>query len=144
MPPAILPPPQRPNAAAMDHRFRAVAAYAPACDVEARMAPDIPTLNHLIPGTLNLVARVSPMRHINDMACPVFLFHADDLANVPASDNAAYVNAMLAAGKSVVFQRVPGVEAIQVDDRPGHPAGIQPSSSPTAQNPPKIGGKGKE
>jgi dipeptidyl aminopeptidase/acylaminoacyl peptidase len=113
------------NLVAADHRFKAVAAYAPACDVQARWGTDLATMNKIVPGAINLAARVSPMLHVNEMACPIFLFHADDDTNVRLNDNLAYVAALRAAGKTVQFQRVPtgGHYHSMIDQ--GIPDGIQ-------------------
>jgi dipeptidyl aminopeptidase/acylaminoacyl peptidase len=95
------------NVVAADNRFRAVAAYAPATNVVARWGDGLATMNQLVPGSAELAARVSPIRHVAEISCPVFLFHADDDTNVAIQDIAVYVDALRAAGKTVTFQRVP-------------------------------------
>jgi DNA-directed RNA polymerase subunit RPC12/RpoP len=113
------------DVAASDHRIRGVAAYAPACNLEQRLAAFLPTLERHVPGSSAFIARISPMRHVSDFACPIYLFHADDDANVATSDNQAFVDALHAAGKHVQFVRVPsgGHYDSMIDD--GIPGGIE-------------------
>src|SRR6185437_3634463 len=49
------------DVAASDHRIRGVAAYAPVCDVEQRLAGIVPILERHIPGGGEFVARISPL-----------------------------------------------------------------------------------
>ena len=104
--------------------LRAAAAYAPACDVESRWGTDLAKLNRIVPGAVNLAARVSPMRHVDDMACPIFLFHADDDTNVRTSDNDAYAAALQSAGKTVQVSHVPTGGHYQSMIDKGIPGGI--------------------
>jgi dienelactone hydrolase len=113
------------DVAAADHRIRGVAAYAPVCNVEQRLARALPILERHVPGTGEFIARISPINRVNDFACPIYLFHADDDANVPMSDNQAFADALRAAGKHVTFVRVPtgGHYDSMIDD--GIPGGIE-------------------
>lgn len=108
-----------------DNRIRGVAAYAPACDVVQRLASATPALEQLVPGAGAFVSRISPMEHVNEFACPIFLFHADDDGNVPTSDNQAFADALRAARKQIQFVRVPsgGHYDSMIDD--GIPRGIE-------------------
>ncbi|MDB5330842.1 MAG: Alpha/beta hydrolase family protein [Phycisphaerales bacterium] len=110
--------------AAADHRIRAVAAYAPACDVVARWGGDLAKMNSLVRGASDFAARVSPIRHVDDFACPIYLFHADDDTNVPTPDNQAFADALHSAGKTVQFQRVPRGGHYQSMIQQGIPGGI--------------------
>lgn len=112
------------DVAAADHRIRGVAAYAPACDVEKRLARILPSLDRGVPGSSAFIERISPINHVNDFACPVYLFHADDDQNVPTADDQAFADALRAAGKQVQFARVPsgGHYDSMIDD--GIPGGI--------------------
>jgi acetyl esterase/lipase/DNA-directed RNA polymerase subunit RPC12/RpoP len=112
------------NLAAADQRIVAVAAYAPACDVEARWSANLTALNRMDPGATDFAAQVSPIKHVNQIACPVLLFHADDDTNVLTSDNQAYADALQAAGKSVEFSRVETGGHYQSMIDHGIPAGI--------------------
>lgn len=95
------------DVAATDHRMRAVAAYAPVCDVMSRMAAAIVPMEQLVPGTVGMTVRASPMMHISEFQCPVFIFHADDDLNVPSIDNLIFVNRMKERGKSIRISQVP-------------------------------------
>ncbi len=112
------------DVAAADPRIKAVCAYAPACNVESRLGT-IPALDRLAPGFSEFVIRVSPMSHVADIRCPIFLFHADDDSNVPADDNAAFASAAKAAGKAVEYVTVPTGEHYRSMLRNGIPAGIR-------------------
>ncbi|HEY2586293.1 MAG TPA: prolyl oligopeptidase family serine peptidase [Tepidisphaeraceae bacterium] len=78
-----------------------------------------------MPGGGEFVARISPLGVVNDFACPIYLFHADDDQNVPTSDNQTFADALKAAGKRVQFARVPdgGHYDSMIDD--GIPGGIE-------------------
>ncbi|MDB5299569.1 MAG: Alpha/beta hydrolase family protein [Phycisphaerales bacterium] len=110
--------------AAGDHRIRAVAAYAPACDVVARWGGDLNTMNRLVPGASDLAARVSPIRHVDEFNCPIYLFHANDDTNVSMPDNRAFADALRSAGKSVQFVNVPRGGHYQSMIQQGIPGGI--------------------
>jgi dienelactone hydrolase len=112
------------NLSMADSRIRAVAAYAPACDVEKRLASELPILERVIPGTTALAARVSPMQHVEAIKCPVLLFHADDDSRVATADNVAYYAALTAAGKTVEFRRVSSGDHYQSMIDQGIKAGI--------------------
>jgi dienelactone hydrolase len=113
------------NAVEADHRFRAVAAYAPACDVVTRWGNDLPKLNRVAPGASDWAERLSPLRHVNDISCPVLLFHADDDTNVKTQDIEPYLSALQSAGKTVIFQHVPAGGHYQSMIDEGIPAGIE-------------------
>ena len=112
------------NAVASDHRFRAVAAYAPRCDVLAVFSSEVAKYDKVIPGTSALMERVSPIRHIDQITCPVLLFHADDDSLVPTSDNQAFADTMKSAGRQIEFKRVPNGDHYDSMIREGIPAGI--------------------
>jgi acetyl esterase/lipase len=113
------------NAVEADHRFRAVAAYAPACDVVARWGNNLAKLDRVAPGASDWAQRLSPIRHVNDISCPVLLFHADDDSNVKTQDIEPYVSALQSAGKTVTFQHVPTGGHYQSMIEEGIPAGIE-------------------
>lgn len=92
--------------AAADHRIRGVAAYAPVCDLQARLARAMGALERVAPGMTVFAADASPLRHAEDFTCPVYLFHADDDTNVPLEDNQAFADALQAAHKPARFVRV--------------------------------------
>ncbi len=112
------------NAVGGDHRFRAVAAYAPECDVVGHWSHDLRQLNDVVPGAADLASRVSPMLHTGDIACPVLLFHADDDENVETSDVVSYAAALQSAGKAFQLMRVSTGGHYQSMIDLGIPAGI--------------------
>ena len=112
------------DVAAADHRIHAVAAYAPAADVRKRLSRALPELDELNPGFADFVGRISPLERASDFSCPIFLFHADDDANVPFADNQAFADALLAAGKNAHFVRVPHGGHYQSMIDQGIPGGI--------------------
>ena len=112
------------DVAAADHRIHAVAAYAPAADVRKRLSRALPELDELNPGFVDFVGRISPLERASDFSCPIFLFHAEDDANVPLADNQAFADALRAAGKSVQFTRVPHGGHYQSMIDQGIPGGI--------------------
>jgi dienelactone hydrolase len=113
------------NAVEADHRFRAVAAYAPRCDVVAHWGKGLAQMNRVVPGASDLAARVSPIRHVGDIACPVLIFHADNDSRVPTADNTAYVQALQAAGKTVKFCTVATGDHYDSMIDEGIPAGMK-------------------
>lgn len=92
--------------AAADSRIRAVAAYAPATDVVGYWGNHLDDLNRAVPGSAALAAKVSPIRHVSQFNCPVFIFHADDDRTVPTAEVQRFVDEMESAGKSIEFRRV--------------------------------------
>jgi dienelactone hydrolase len=68
-------------------RIKACAAFAPATEVEGRLAEVIPLLDRALPGYRKFLHFSSPRTHADKLQCPVFLFHARDDANVPVRDS---------------------------------------------------------
>jgi dipeptidyl aminopeptidase/acylaminoacyl peptidase len=68
-------------------RIKACAAYAPVTDVPARLAQVIPSLEGPMPGFAEFIRFSSPSTHVEQLRCPVFLFHAQDDKNVPPSQS---------------------------------------------------------
>lgn len=77
---------------AVEVRVRAVVAYAPVTDLEARFAEVIPEIQTVIPRFGDFVRLISPMRHPSELSqMPVFLFHAlDDEVASPQESEALY------------------------------------------------------
>lgn len=74
-------------AAEHEPRIKACAAYAPATDVESRLAPVIPSLDSTLPGYREFLRFSSPTTNAHQLKCPVFLFHAKDDTNVPVRES---------------------------------------------------------
>ena len=89
-------------------RIRACIAFAPACDLENSLAgvtSDF-TMKRLFPGLVDFVQQSSPKTHIAEFQCPVFLFHALDDENIPASNSSEFASALRNAGKQVTLRNV--------------------------------------
>jgi len=110
--------------AANDRRIRACCAYAP-CTNFAKQWGDS-KLSQFVPGLSEFAKRDAPMSHVDDFACPVFLFHADDDSNPNCTlpDNQAFADAMHAAKKDMTFQRVATGGHYRSMLKEGIPAGI--------------------
>jgi acetyl esterase/lipase len=93
------------NLASAEPRIRACCAYAPITDVEEWWHDE--KLERELPELKAFATRKSPLRHIESINCPVFLFHADDDSVSPLADNEHFAEAMRAAGKRIEFDRVP-------------------------------------
>ena len=91
-----------------DPRIAACVAYAPCCDVPARLgAETLQTLDAAEPGFGAFLTDRSPNAHPADLRCPLFLFHADDDSNVPTAEVAAFSDAVRRTNSHVTFVRVP-------------------------------------
>jgi dienelactone hydrolase len=76
--------------AAQEPRIKACAAYAAAPDVESRVAKFIPTLDRALTGYRDFLHFSSPTTHVDKLACPVFLFHAEDDKVVPLAQSTEF------------------------------------------------------
>lgn len=110
--------------AAADTRIRAVAAYAPATDVVGYWGNHLDDLNRAVPGSAAMAAKVSPIQHVSQFNCPVFIFHADDDRTVPNGEVQRFVDEMESAGKSIEFRRAPSGGHYNSMIREGIPQGI--------------------
>jgi len=110
--------------AAADSRIRAVAAYAPATDVVGYWGNHLEDLNRAVPGSAALAAKVSPLQHVSQFNCPVFIFHADDDRTVPTGEVQRFVDDMESAGKTIEFRRAPFGGHYNSMIREGIPQGI--------------------
>jgi dienelactone hydrolase len=61
-----------------DSRVTGCVAFAPCVDVEAGLAQAMPVLDGDIPGFRSYVKRYSPKNRVQELRCPVFLFHPSD------------------------------------------------------------------
>jgi dienelactone hydrolase len=72
-----------------DSRVAGCVALAPCVDVEAGLAQAMPVLDGDIPGFRNYVKRYSPKNRVQELRCPVFLFHpTDDRKYAPGATQA--------------------------------------------------------
>ena len=95
------------NLAANDPRIRAVAAYAPGVDAATRFSAKAKAALSGYVAIDEILAAASPINHMNDIGCPVFLFHADDDDNVPTAEFQRLVSGLESAGKKVTVATVP-------------------------------------
>lgn len=94
--------------AAKEPRIAACAAYAPATDVEARLADVLrdPSVNVVLPGLASFLKSSSPKNFVDAYQCPVFLFHAADDSNIPIADTTAFSAQLQARGKTAKMEQV--------------------------------------
>ncbi len=95
------------NLAANDPRIRAVVAYAPGVDATTRFSAKAKAALSGYVAIDEILAAASPINHINDIGCPVFLFHADDDDNVTTPEFQRFVSSLESAGKKVTVATVP-------------------------------------
>ena len=95
------------NLAANDSRIRAVAAYAPGVDAATRFSAKAKSALSGYVAIDEILAAASPINHINDISCPVLLFHADDDDNVTTPEFQRLVTGLESAGKKVTVATVP-------------------------------------
>jgi dienelactone hydrolase len=111
------------NFARAEKRIRACCAYAPQPDYEKWLGD--PKWDTFVPGYTAFLAKESPLAHVADFDCPVYLFHADDDSMVPLAAEQNFADAMKAAGKQITFERVPTGDHYQSMIVQGIPGGIQ-------------------
>lgn len=111
------------NLARGDTRIAACCAYAPPSDVEAWWP--VADIDPAVPGFAAFAKAKSPVRHIADFHCPIYLFHADDDKAVALSDNVKFAKAMEAAGKPITFDRITTGDHYQSMIRQGIPGGMR-------------------
>jgi dipeptidyl aminopeptidase/acylaminoacyl peptidase len=90
-----------------DPRIAACIAYAPCCNVPGRLGPEmLQSLDSAIPGEADFLAKYSPDARLITLSCPVFLFHADDDANVPAKEVEAFFDKVQQTNLHVTYSHV--------------------------------------
>ena len=94
-------------AAEHDTRIAGCIAYAPACDITRRIDPG--TLKELSNGVVGLpefLVAASPTKYTRSLTSPVFLFHADDDAQVTTSDVESFMTKLKQTNGNVTYVRV--------------------------------------
>lgn len=125
-----------------DNRIAACVAYAPCTDVPARIgAEGLKAFDSLIPDFAEFIRYYSPLNATTTLTCPVFIFHADDDSNVPASDNADFVAKLQQTNTQVTFTRVPTGNHYQSMIDQGLPRAVEwlkqlPARAPAASTQP--------
>lgn len=91
--------------AAHEPRIAGCIAYAPATDVETRLADAIKdrTYRQLLPGLKEFLHESSPTNHVDKFDCPLFVQHARDDRNEPFRTTEQFVSKLRAAKKNVTF-----------------------------------------
>ncbi len=91
--------------ASKEKRIAKCIALAPITDLNARLG-DLLTdrsMSKAFPGLKEYLISGSPLTHVAELKCPVFLAHAKDDDNEPFQYSQAYVKALQAAGGNIVF-----------------------------------------
>lgn len=91
--------------AASEPRVTHCAAFAPAVDLEKRMAELIedPVQQFLFPGVAPFLKWYSPINHVADFRCNLLVFHSRDDGNVRFADASRFVGSVKDHGTNVVF-----------------------------------------
>jgi predicted Zn finger-like uncharacterized protein len=107
--------------------LRGCIAYAPACNVDQRLADLGNDLGFqaAMPGIKAFIGRSSPSNHIATLHCPVFLFHGRGDQVVPIEPSNQFANLANGLGKSVKFVEVPDADHYSAMARQGVPLAIQ-------------------
>ncbi len=106
-------------------RIKACAAYAPATDVEARLAKVTPQLDRAIPGFAEFIRFSSPKTQADKLKCPVFLFHAKDDQNVPVGQTTDFAALVKKTNSNVTLVTSPNGGHYDSMIRQGLPKGIE-------------------
>jgi len=92
-----------------DPRIAACVAYAPVTDPERRadeIAPDAARyLESNLPGFREFLKSSSPLRQIERLRCPLFLFHAEDDSRIPIAESQAFADLLKKTNPQVTFVR---------------------------------------
>jgi dienelactone hydrolase len=88
-------------------RIKACVAFAPATDVEERIGKaTIRQLSALSPGYDVFMKESSPLTHVAELQCPVFLFHAKDDSTIPIEMTRRYAEALKRTNSQVTVSEV--------------------------------------
>jgi len=112
--------------AAHEPRLAGAIAYAPCYDLPERLTPiGVRTLSALLPKFVDFSIQSSPKTQESRIKCPIFLFHAADDSNVPASASREAKQRMQALGINCTYVEVPTGEHYESMIEEGIPAGIK-------------------
>lgn len=94
--------------AAHEPRIAKAAAYAPITDLTKRLHEFVaePALKTVFPNLMTFLIENSPVKHVHDLNCPVFLFHARDDSNEPWFGTKAYADMLSHERKDCTFVSV--------------------------------------
>lgn len=113
------------HVAAADERIAGVCAYAPICDVAGEFAKSHVDPSNIAPGLDAFLTAASPINHVNEFHCPMFIFHSDTDERVPKDDNETFVTRLLQAGKQAVLIESPRGQHYDSMINNGIPQGIK-------------------
>jgi dipeptidyl aminopeptidase/acylaminoacyl peptidase len=112
--------------AAAEPRIRGCIAYAPVCDVGKQLRPETANVfSRIFPNAQMFLQKSSPVNHIAEFHCPVFLFHADDDSVVPASGVVEFAERLKKANQPVTLVTVETGDHYDSMIRKGIPAAIR-------------------
>lgn len=113
--------------AAKEPRIAKVVAFAPITNLSTRLAElrGEPALKPVFPNLDKFLANNSPMEHVHELNCPVFLFHARDDSNEPWSSSDAYARLLKSRRKNCTFESVDRGEHYESMINAGIPKAIE-------------------
>lgn len=92
-----------------DSRIAACVAYAPVTNPDQRaweIAPEAAQyLEANVSGFGEFLKRTSPIHHVGQLRCPIFLYHADDDTRVPIRETEKFVESLKKTNPRVTFVR---------------------------------------
>jgi len=89
--------------AANDARIKAAIAYAPATDIEKKLAEVIPPFEKAVPGFKDFIIQNSPKNNVSKIKIPVFIFQATDDSVIPVEDTKIFVSELQKVNSNVTF-----------------------------------------
>lgn len=89
--------------AANDSRIKGVVAFAPATDLEKRLAIPTDALGTKIPGYKAFIKSISPRTNIAKIKCPALIFQAKDDEALPLGETQEFVSELQAVNSNVTF-----------------------------------------
>jgi dipeptidyl aminopeptidase/acylaminoacyl peptidase len=85
-------------------RVKGCVAFAPVTDVGKHLGPKpVQQLSAAVPGFDQFVVKSSPITHVAQLRCPLFLFHAEDDTTVPIAGSIAFAAALRKTNPHVTF-----------------------------------------
>jgi dipeptidyl aminopeptidase/acylaminoacyl peptidase len=112
--------------AAKEPLIKACIAYAPVCDVGKHLpAETVNVFSKMFANAETFLQNSSPVNHVAELHCPVFLFHADDDSVVPASGVIDFADRLGKTNQHVTFVTVESGDHYDSMIRKGIPAAIR-------------------
>ena len=112
-----------------DPRIAACIAYAPVTDPERRadeIAAEASQYQEAqLPGFREFLKNTSPLRRIDQLHCPLFLFHAADDSLISVTESEAFAETLKKTNPRVTFERVATGDHYDSMVEKGVPKGVQ-------------------